>query len=159
MDAFERAAKDAARQLRKMPKELRKEMGRHVQQRVAVPLAGYVADAARGATPWGVKIAPVVKARLQGDPTIAIGAARKVFSGGASVNQVVYGANWGGGRRRKATARRLGGNPYTRSSTAQFIRGSSEFIYSTFRAKAEWALNEWVQVLDPYLTEWESGGQ
>lgn len=51
--------------------------------------------AARGAGPWGDRIAATIKAKRDRLPAISIGANRRAFSGGATVNMVRYPSHAG----------------------------------------------------------------
>lgn len=51
--------------------------------------------AARGAGPWGERIAQSIKAKRDRLPAISIGANRRAFSGGATVNMVRYPSHAG----------------------------------------------------------------
>jgi hypothetical protein len=148
LEAFERECKVTARNLRRMPADLRKALSAQVQPRVAVPLAGKVANAYAG--PWAAPLAAATKARKLADPTIVIGGAKRVVSGGASARQLVYGATWGGGKRVSTVTRRTrrGSSTYRAHVTKQFQGKARDNIFPTLRAQGGWVLEEFANIVD-----------
>lgn len=148
LEAFERACKVTARNLRRMPADLRKALSAEVQPRVAVPLAGKVAQTFAG--PWAAPLAASTKARKLADPTIVIGGGRPVVTGGASARQLVYGATWGGGKRVALVTRRTrgGSSSYRAHVTKQFQGKSRDNIFPTLRAQGAWVLEEFASIVD-----------
>lgn len=83
------------RDLRALPKEAQGELRTAsvaIAERHMVP--AWRAAALR-AGPWGPRIAESVRARRDRVPSVVIGGRRKVFSGGASVNQVRFPSHAG----------------------------------------------------------------
>lgn len=148
LEAFERECKSTARNLRRMPADLRKALAAQVQPRVAVPLAGKIAQAFTG--PWAAPLAASTKARKLADPTIVIGGARRVVSGGASARQLVYGATWGGGKRVASVTRktRRGSSTYRAHVTKQFQGKARDNIIPTIRSSGAWVLEEFANIVD-----------
>lgn len=143
-DDFERSCRDTARQLRRMPVELRATIDAEGTDRIAEPVAAAIRSAQSG--PWAAPIAAATKAVQAADPTIAIGGTRPVVSGGASVNQLAPGSEWGGGRRRTRVTRRTrnGGRSttYTLASTRQFTQAHPAII-PTLHRQSEQILDAW----------------
>lgn len=172
LEAFERSCRDTSRQLRRVPAELRKTIAAEAQNRIADPMASFIRAAYRG--PWAAELAAATKGRKAADPTIAVAGARPVFSGGASVRHVVYGNEWGGGKRvttvnreryaagdgrhikagqrrrgrvTDAERRRVGRTVYRVKSTQQFVRNHHPAIVPTFRDRAGWVLEAWADLV------------
>lgn len=159
-DPFAVACKQAARQLRRIPNDLRHDVKQHVRTEVAEPLARAVASAASGAMPYGPSAQPVVKARLDFEPVVVIPARprARTTEGRATVGNVVFGQEFGGGGRVRPVERTKpsGGTViFRRDVTAQF-QTHRPFIYVTLRRNAASALEAWATVLDPFLEEWET---
>lgn len=151
-DAFERSCRDTARQLRRMPADVRREISTRATELVAAPIARRIQAAYTG--PWARALAAGTKARKAADPTIVVGGARRVVSGGASVRQLVYGDQFGGSRRVTPTTRRTrdGGRttsyrlrstrqfgqprpaiiPTLRKSTAQMLEAFADLVLDVF---------------------------
>jgi hypothetical protein len=148
LEAFERECKATARNLRRMPADLRKALSAQVQPRVAVPLAGKVANSFAG--PWAAPLAASTKARKLADPTIVIGGSRPVVRGGASARQLVYGATWGGGKRVASVTRRTraGSTTYRAHVTKQFQGKSRDNLIPTLRASGGWVLEEFAAIVE-----------
>ena len=83
------------RDLKGLPKEYQDELreaSKDIASRHMVPAWQ---AAAMDAGPWGAKIAATIKAKRDRIPAITIGAGRKAFSGGATVNMVRYPSHAG----------------------------------------------------------------
>lgn len=149
---FEQACKDAARGLRRLPAEVRKAIATRATDEVARPVAQ--AMAARFTGPWAVVLAAGTKARKQADPTIVVGGARRVVSGGASVRQLVYGNEWGGGARRTRVSRRTRGGgrstSYTARTTQQF-RQPHPAVIPTIRDESGTMLTAWADIVNDVI--------
>jgi hypothetical protein len=162
-DGFARSCRDAARGLRRMPADLRRELGTAVSEEVAGPLARDVAAARFRAQPFGPHVD--VRVRKAAEPTLVIGGRRSTVSGGASGAQLFYGTEWGGSRARHQPAHRpysrvsSGGVRHTvwRNTTAQFVP-PRPFVFPTFRRDFAKVTDAWLGVLDPFLDAWEAGG-
>lgn len=83
------------RDFQRLPKEAQAELRR----RSAIIAGKHMVPAWRAAAlqagPWGPKIAASVRARRDRVPSVVIGGKRKVFSGGASVNNVRFASHAG----------------------------------------------------------------
>ncbi len=141
-DAFERACRDAARSLRRVPKELRQTIAADSRDEVAAPLVQALQHAAVG--PWARQLAAGTKARKAADPTVVIGGARPVVSGGAGVRQLVYGNQWGGGKRVTTVTR--GRSRYRLRSTRQF-RTPHPYIIRTLSQQGGAVLDAWARLV------------
>ena len=148
LEAFERECKVTARNLRRLPADLRKALAAQVQPRVAAPLAGKVAQTFAG--PWAAPLAASTKARKLADPTIVVGGGRPVVSGGASARQLVYGATWGGGKRVAQVTRktRAGSVTFRRHVTKQFQGKARDNIFPTLRSNGAWVLDQFAAIVD-----------
>jgi hypothetical protein len=149
-DEFEQACRAAARDLRRVPAELRKRLGREVRDDVAEPLAAEIRAAFDG--PYRAVLVGAVKARIQGDPMIVVGGSRRVLSGGASVRDVVFGDEFGGGSRLgtvRSTSRRRG---HARHTTRQFgpPRGN---ILGTISSNTQATFDRWADVVERIIRE------
>lgn len=128
---------DLARDLRTAPKAIRDAIKRESRDAIAEPLAGKIRAAASG--PWAKVLVPGVKTRAGSgaEAVIVIGGARPKLSGGAGPRQVVYGTEFGGGKRLSITPRTAKHRGYRRYSTAQFRRNRREFIFPTLGHNAD----------------------
>jgi hypothetical protein len=145
-------AKATAKDLRRLPADLRRALAADVQQAVAGPEAARVAGAWRG--PWATQLAGATKARKLADPTIVVGGAKRVVRGGASARQLVYGENFGGGGRRRSVTRRKrhGGTvSFKRDTTAQFAARGSRTIFRQLDADTALILEGFAQSVDRVL--------
>ena len=140
-----------------MPKDLRDAIKDQVTPQVASPLADKVAQAFTG--PWAAPLAAATKARKLADPTIVIGGARKVASGGASARQLVYGATWGGGSRVSNVTRRTrhGSTSYRARTTRQFRGKARDNIVPTIRREGDWVLDQFAAIVDDVLKDVTNG--
>jgi hypothetical protein len=155
LDEFGRECDAAAKALRRVPRELRRALASEVKTEVAVPLAAKIAAAASG--PYGRALSGAVKARAQADPTIVIGGSRKVVSGGANARQLVFGTEFGGGKRTTRIARRPGRAGYRRRTTNQFVP-AHPFVFSTIGDNVDWVLDRYSDIVLKVLNEAVSDG-
>ena len=151
LEAFQRSCRDTARQLRRIPADLRKELAAEVQPRVAEPLAGKIAQAFGG--PWAGALSTATKARKLADPTIVIGGGRRLVSGGATGLQLVYGATFGGGSRVSTVTRATssGSTTYKVHTTRQFQGKGRDDVFDTIRANGAWVLTQFASIVDDVL--------
>lgn len=148
LDGFARECKVASRQLRRLPKDLRRELGSAVKIEVAEPLADRIGAAWRG--PHARALQVQTKARAAADPQVVVGGTRRVVSGGASARQLVYGNEFGGGKRVTAipsTARRRG---HRRRTTRQFARPHPA-VFPTISRSGQWVLDQFAKIVDEVL--------
>lgn len=149
-ETFEQACKAAARDLRRIPAELRKRLGREVRDDVAEPLAADIRASFDG--PYQRVLVGAVKARIQGDPMVVVGGARRVLSGGASVRDVVFGDEFGGGSRVRVVRSTSKRRAHQRHTTRQFgpPRGN---IFHTIRSTADATFDRWADVVERIIRE------
>jgi hypothetical protein len=149
--------RQAIRALRRMPDELRKALRSQVRDTIAAPLATLVAARRPGRQAAGI----TVKAVGDLEPAIRVGGgASPVYQHRAQGRQLFYGIEFGGGVSRTwIAARSPRGRHYSyrRRVTAQFVP-AHPFVMPTFAANRDRISDEWVAVLDPFLTAWASGG-
>lgn len=164
MEGFEQQCRQAARQLRRLPAELRRDLAAEVRDEVAEPLAGAIRSEWHG--PHAAVLREATKARVQVDPMVVVGGARKVVSGGASVRDLVYGNEFGGGKRvalvnrpRSAGGRRrgrvtqaeratAGRKIYRRRTTQQFPREGQHAVFGTIEGTLDAIFGRWVEVIE-----------
>lgn len=144
VDGFAAECQHVARLLRRVPRDLRRDLARGVQEQVARPLAARISAAASG--PYGPALSGAVKARAQADPTIVIGGARRVVSGGASARDLVYGVEFGGGKKVRAVARTARHEGYRRHTTNQF-RIPHPFVFDTIGRSMDWVLDAFAELV------------
>lgn len=126
---FATACKTASRNMRRLPAELRRALANEVRDAVAEPLAADIRYAWSG--PYRFPLSQATKARVQTDPQVVIGGSRRVVSGGASARDLVYGEEWGGGKRVKAIPARPGRRGHRRRTTRQFAGPGQHAVYGT----------------------------
>lgn len=151
-DQFATDCEAAAKGLRRVPKELRRALSTEVKAAVADPLAARIRAAASG--PYARILGPGTKARAGADPTIVVGGASPKLSGGAGPRRVVFGTEWGGGKRLSPVVgydrggRRKGHvRGYRRYSTNQFHRHQHPFVFPTVNANMDKALEAWATIV------------
>jgi len=142
---FAAACKQASRQMRRLPAELRRALAGEVRDQVAEPLAADIRGAWAG--PYAHALAAATKARVQTDPQIVVGGTRRVVSGGASARALVYGTEWGGGRRVKAIPRTPQRKGHRRRTTQQFPRQGQHAVYGTIHRTLDRTLDRWADVV------------
>jgi hypothetical protein len=91
-------------------------------------------------------LAAGVKARAGADPTIVVGGLRPKLSGGAGPRQVIFGAEFGGGKRLSAVPAGRGRRGYRRYTTAQFRAHQTPFVFPTIADNIPWALDTWADL-------------
>lgn len=144
-----------SKKLRRIPSDVRRALASEVKDEVATPLAGRISSAASG--PYGRALSGAVKARAQADPTIVIGGSRKVVSGGANARQLVYGTEFGGGKRMTAVPRTAKHKGYKRASTNQFST-YHPFVFPTIGKNLEWVLDTFADIVLKTLDEGVNSG-
>jgi hypothetical protein len=152
---FAAQCKATARLIRRLPPELRRELGRQVKPKVADPLAASVR--ADWVGPHRAVLSAGTKTRVAGDPQLVVGGARRVLSGGGSVRSVVFGDEFGGGSRRivvSSTSRR---RAHRRHTTRQFARAGYGRLFGTVRNQLEPTFDRWASIVDDVLRGITSG--
>lgn len=142
-DEFGRQAEQAARDLRRLPADLRRALAQESKAKVATPLAAKVASAATG--PWSRVLAGGVKARATADPKIVIGGQSPKLSGGGGPRSVVFGNEFGGGKRVRSLARTSRRRGHRRATTNQF-RHPHPFVFRTINANMDWVLDQFADI-------------
>lgn len=144
IEGFARECEITAKNLRRIPRELRKTLSSDVKEKVATPLAAKVGAAATG--PWARVLSTGSKARAGADPKIIVGGLRPRLRNGAGPRQVVFGVEFGGGRRTTAIPARNGHRGYHRKSTKQFVNNKRPFVYPTIARNIDWVLDTFADI-------------
>lgn len=150
---FQAECKAIARVLRRLPPQLRRDLAADVRDQVAEPLAVAMRGALSG--PYASALQGAVKTRVSADPQIVVGGARRVVSGGARQRQLIYGVEFGGGK--KVARVPAGGKVrrhvgYRRKSTNQFVP-AHPFIFSTVSEHGSRMLEAWADVVLKHIGE------
>lgn len=145
---FVAECRQTAKLIRRLPAELRRELGRQVKPRVADPLAADVRQAWAG--PRGPQLAAGTKTRVAGDPQLVVGGSRPVFAGGASVRDVAFGEEFGGGNRVAPVASSSRRRAHRRHTTRQFARGQRA-LFGTVGRDIERTFDRWAAIVDDVL--------
>jgi hypothetical protein len=154
-EEFAQQCREASRNMRRLPAELRRTLAARSKADVADPLAAKIAAAASG--PYGRALSTAVKTRAAADPQIVVGGARRVVSGGASARQLVFGTEWGGGKRVKAFAKTANRKGYKRRTTRQFVT-PHPFVYPTIGANIDTVLEAFATMVEDTFTKVVSDG-
>lgn len=143
---FANRCRTAGRGLRRVPTQVRRDLVDQVTPEIAQPLAADIAAAFRG--PWAAQLATGTKARRLAEPTIVVGGARRVVSGGAGVRDLVFGAQFGGGKKITTVHRktRHGSTKYKAHTTRQFSKPAPT-IFPTIRERLPWVLDEFARLV------------
>lgn len=150
LDEFAAECRHAARGLRRLPKDLRRDVAREVKDRIAEPLAGHVGRAFVG--PYARVLQAATKARAQADPQIVVGGARPRLRNGATPRDLVFGNEYGGGRKVAVIPRGNGHKGYRRLSTMQFVPARPS-IMETVADHTPEALDEFADIVLERLEE------
>lgn len=135
VDASELA--QLAQSLRRAPKAVRDAIKVESRAKIAEPVAGRIRSAASG--PYARILAPGTKAQAGSgaEARIKIGGLSPKVSGRAGPRQVVFGVEFGGGKRLSKIAAGRGHRGYRRYSTRQFVRHKAPFIWPTVHKNAD----------------------
>lgn len=167
---------DASRALRRLPSAIKRQVKLDVREEVAEPLAARVKAAPTG--PYARVISAGVKTKADVVPRIAVGGKRKAVSGGARVVDLVYGDEFGGGKREtvvtrparnaartrtgkpsaktRQAARSAGNTRYRRRTTMQFVP-PHPFLFPTVRRERAAMLEGLGRIIDRVLDQdWRS---
>lgn len=134
-----------AKALRRIPREVRRELSAQVKEKVAQPLATAIGRQAHG--PWERVLQAGSRARAAADPKIVIGGKTPRLSGGGGPRDVVFGAEFGGGKRTTTVPARAGRKAYRRASTRQFVRNYDPFVYPTIEANVPEVLDTYADIV------------
>lgn len=98
-------------------------------------------------TVWGHRVAATTKVRAAADPTIAVGSAKRVASGGAKGRDLVFGLHFPAGRRVTIVPARAGRKGYRRRSTQQFAGKRDPFVFRTIGRRVDSYLDRWADII------------
>lgn len=132
--------------MRRLPIDVRRELRTRVKSEVAGPIAQDVRSA--GSTSYGRRVAGTTRVRAQADPTIVVGGAKRIVSGGAKGRDLVFGTHFGGGSRVTAVPARSGRRGYQRRSTRQFAGRRDPFVFGTVARNLDRYLDLWAGIVD-----------
>ena len=138
-EEFAAACKDAARNTRRLPKDLRRALGQRVRPDITDPLAARIGAGFTG--PHAVVLRAGTKARTAATPDIVVGGTRPRLSGGGGPRDVIFGDEFGGGRRVTKGRR----------STRQFDKRPN--VFPTLARNVEWTLDRYAEIVDDVLEE------
>ena len=103
--------------------------------------------AALEAGPWGDKILRTVKAKSDRIPVVTIGANRRAYRGGASVNQIKTASAFGVSKRGR-------NNPKAAGAVAAFGTGTG-WMKGVGASYKEPAMREWGKAADKVVANWQ----
>lgn len=121
--------------MRRAPKAVRDQVKHDARDEIAEPLASRIRAAAGSVGPYSRVLSGGVKTRAGVEPVIVVGGKSPKLSGGAGPRDVVFGTEWGGGKRLSPVraynrkGHRVRG--YRRYSTNQFRGRQRPFIFPT----------------------------
>lgn len=142
---FRAACQQAARDLRALPKDLKRSIGREVKTEVSEPLAGKIRGAATG--PWVRALTTGTKAAMaQGQPAVRVGGTARVLSHGGTPRDVVFGTEFGGSNKRSVQRSRRG-RVFTRATTRQFLRNHRPFVFDTVDSNTPWVVSKFADIV------------
>ena len=149
---FVARCRETARNLRRMPAEVRRELAQRVRPDVADPLAGDIRSTFTG--PWAAQLSAATKTRVQAETKIVIGGARRVVSGGASARDLVFGDQFGGGKKVAQVSRRTrrGSVSYRRHTTRQFAKAKRDTVFPTIGRTMPDTLDRFARIVMEVLT-------
>ena len=156
-DDFAAQCKAAAKGLRKVQPALRTTLRSRMREEVAEPLAGKIRTASRR-SPWGKVLAPGTKTLSGVAPKIKVGGNTPRLSGGGGPRSVVFGAEFGGGKRLTAVPRSARHRGYRRYSTNQFKAHHTPFVFNTVNANMDAALDGVATIVLDVLDKEVPGG-
>lgn len=143
---FAAECREASRNLRRLPVEVRRELRRRVKDEVAQPIAADIRAA--GHSVYARRVAATTRVRAAADPTIVAGGAKRVASGGARGRDLVFGTHFGGGSRVTAIPARPGRRGYRRHTTRQFAGRHDPFVFGTVGRNLDRYLELWAGIID-----------
>ena len=154
---FAAQCRTTSRLIRRLPADLRRELGRRVKPDVADPLAQSVRSDWVG--PHRAVLAAATKTRVAGDPQLVVGGSRRVLSGGGSPRSVVFGDEFGGGSRVSTVAGTGRRRSHRRRTTRQFRRAGYGTLFGTVRDQLEVTFERWADIVDDVLKGVTSGSK
>lgn len=144
---FARACREAARNTRRLPKDLKDALKSRTRPEVTEPLSAVIAHAATGS--HAAVLSAGVKARTSTTPDIVVGGTRPRSSGGAGPRDLIYGTEFGGSNRRGSVRTSSRARAHTRRTTRQFTR--RPFVFRTIADRAGWVLDRYAGIVDDVL--------
>lgn len=144
-EEFAAECREVSRSMRRLPAEVKRALRARSRAEVAEPMAADIRTGGRSV--YARTVAPTARVRSNADPTIVLGGARRIASGGASGRDLVFGAVFGGGRKVgtvKATGRT---KAHRRRTTRQFASGRDPFVYRTVFSNVEEYLDRWATII------------
>ena len=148
-EEFARSCREAARNTRRLPKDLKDALKARTRPEVTEPLAHVIASAASGSQ--AAVLSAGVKARTSATPDIVIGGTRPKVSGGAGPRDLVFGNEFGGSNRLGRVRASSRARAHTRHTTRQFTR--RPFVFRTVAARVEWVLDRYAGIVDDVLED------
>ena len=136
------------RDMNKLDKEAKSELRKSslsIAKRYMVPAWSM---AALEAGPWGDKILRTVKAKSDRIPVVTIGANRRAYRGGASVNQIKTASAFGVSKRGR-------NNPKAAGAVAAFGTGTG-WMKGVGASYKEPAMREWGLAADKVVANWNT---
>lgn len=146
---FARTCREAARNTRRLPADLKNALKARTRPEVTEPLADTIANAATGS--HARALAAGVKARTGTTPDIVIGGTRPKLSGGAGPRDLVFGDEFGGSNRRGSVKGSARARAHTRRTTRQFTR--RPFVFRTLAGRVPWVLDRYAEIVDDVLED------
>ena len=152
---FRREVNAAARGLRALPDDVRKEFRARARQELAEPLVRDIQAAAP--QPWAEPIRRAVTAMGGAKPSVKLGSGvRPVASGGARGRDLIPGVEWGGSTRKVRVTRQLKGGgttTYMVAATQGFVRHQKPFVYRAVAASRDEMKEAYLRMVDDVLRE------
>lgn len=147
MTTLGQACREASRDLRRLPREVKAALKARTRPEVADPLAAEIRSTYRGR--YAAVLSAATKTRTSGDPKIVVGGARRVVSGGASPRDLVFGDQFGGGKKVAEVTRRTkrGSVTYRRHTTRQF-GPAKPTIYPTISREIPRVLDRFATIIE-----------
>lgn len=152
---FARECRAVAATLLGLPSAIKAALAKEVKAKVAEPLASDIRTQAYG--PYSRVLRAGTRAITFADPSINIGGDGPTLSGGATPRDLVFGTEWGGGKRITAVPARAGRAGYRRRSTMQF-RNKRPFVYPTIEANLPEVLDTYAEIVLDVMEEEVSRG-
>ena len=156
-EEFAAECREVSRDMRRLPAEVKAALRARSKAEVAEPMAADIRTGGRSV--YARRVAPMAKVRSNADPTIVVGGARRVASGGASTRDLVFGAVFGGQNRVSAVPARAGRKAHRRHSTRQFAGERDPFMYRTVFANVDRYLERWGDIIETEVRKVLNNGQ
>ncbi len=142
---FAQETRRAADAVRRLPRALHDALPRITEEEVAAPLAERVRSA--GGNTYARRVSATATVQLTPHPTLVIGGARQILSGGATGSDIAPGTEFGGGQR-VGTVSASRARSHRRRTTRQFVRQQSPFAVRTVERSLDWAFQRFVDAVE-----------